>query len=422
MDLQSTQNKANEKKSGYQKYVAMATTIIVSFFVCILLFFIIYRYSGFAKIWSKLMTIMQPFIIGFALAYILNPVMMFVEKNIIRALSKRLSVEHSKKIGRGIGIFSAIALLFMVVFLLLELIIPQLISSISGVINNLPSEINAFVDWVNKYMEKNGPIAQFLQNAVTNGYDYFEDWVENHLIAQANTYIVSITSGVYGVLKLFINIFIGIIISVYLLVGKEKFIGQTKKLIYTVFNAKKGNRIIKTARKSNEIFGGFIGGKLIDSLIIGLLCYIGTTILGMPYAILVSVVVGVTNVIPFFGPYIGAVPSFIIIALDTPIKGIYFVIFILFLQQLDGNVIGPKILGDSTGLSPFWVVFAILVGGGVFGFVGMLLGVPTFAVIYYIIQEIIEDKLSKKKLPKDTESYISAWELDADSNELKYKN
>jgi predicted PurR-regulated permease PerM len=225
---------------------------------------------------------------------------------------------------------------------------------------------------------------------------------------------------VFGVVKVLLNIFVGIIISIYLLAGKEKFIGQTKKLIYTLFDARRGNVIIATARKSNDIFGGFIGGKIVDSLIIGLLCYIGTTILNMPYAVLVSVVVGITNVIPFFGPYIGAIPSFVIIALANPIKGVYFLIFIIILQQLDGNVIGPKILGDSTGLSPFWVVFAILVAGGIFGFVGMLLGVPTFAVIYYIIQELISARLAKKKLPQDTDSYIKAQELDVESNELKY--
>ena len=178
--------------------------------------------------------------------------------------------------------------------------------------------------------------------------------------------------------------------------------------------------IIHTARKSNEIFGGFISGKIIDSLIIGLLCYIGLVILNMPYTILVSVIVGVTNVIPFFGPYIGAVPSIIIIALDNPIKGLYFAIFILVLQQLDGNVIGPKILGDSTGLSPFWVVFAIIIGGGLFGFAGMLLGVPTFAVIYYIAGEAVGSRLKKRQLPTDTESYIKAEKLDEELNKIKY--
>jgi predicted PurR-regulated permease PerM len=407
-------------RQDYQHYFAMAVTIIVTFLVCILLFFIIYRYSGVARLWGKLMTIMQPFLIGFALAYILNPVMMFIEKCASRLLSKRLSPKSTRKMSRGLGIFGAIVVLLLVVFVLMELIIPQLINSISGVVSSLPSEIDAFVDWAKGLSEKNEQLAPVLQDVMMNGYDYFKGWVQDHFISQANMYIVSITSGVFGVVKVLLNIFVGIIISIYLLAGKERFIGQTKKLIYTLFDARRGNVIIATARKSNDIFGGFIGGKIVDSLIIGLLCYIGTTILNMPYAVLVSVVVGITNVIPFFGPYIGAIPSFVIIALANPIKGVYFLIFIIILQQLDGNVIGPKILGDSTGLSPFWVVFAILVAGGIFGFVGMLLGVPTFAVIYYIIQELISARLAKKKLPQDTDSYIKAQELDVESNELKY--
>ena len=172
--------------------------------------------------------------------------------------------------------------------------------------------------------------------------------------------------------------------------------------------------VLHITRKSNEIFGGFIIGKIIDSAIIGVLCFIGITILDMPYILLVSVIVGVTNVIPFFGPYIGAIPSTILIALADPLKGLYFLIFIIALQQLDGNVIGPKILGNSTGLSAFWVVFSILLGGGLFGFIGMIIGVPTFAVIYYIVKMVVEEKLKKKKLPPDTEHYGDVEYLEED--------
>ena len=161
--------------------------------------------------------------------------------------------------------------------------------------------------------------------------------------------------------------------SVYLLIGKETFVGQGKKIVYAVLPSKYGNVVIHTMRITNQMFGGFVSGKILDSVIIGVICYVGLMILGMPYSLLVAVIVGVTNVIPFFGPFIGAVPSFILIALAEPVKGLYFLIFVLALQQVDGNIIGPKILGDSTGLSSFWVVFAILVGGGLFGFMGMLL-------------------------------------------------
>ena len=209
-------------------------------------------------------------------------------------------------------------------------------------------------------------------------------------------------------------------VAIYLLMSKETFIGQGKKVVYAVFPSKIGNYITRTLRVSNEIFGGFISGKILDSAIIGVLCYVGLLALKMPYSMLVAVIVGVTNVIPFFGPYIGAVPSFVLIALAEPVKGLYFLVFILVLQQLDGNFIGPKILGDSTGLSPFWVVFAILVGGGLFGFMGMLLGVPTFAVIYYLIRELVAYILRKRELPEATVDYIEMNDVDLKTRELRY--
>ena len=198
---------------------------------------------------------------------------------------------------------------------------------------------------------------------------------------------------------------IGVIVSVYVLFSKEKFVSQTKKTVYAVFSTRNANAILHLTRKSNEIFGGFIIGKIIDSAIIGVLCFIGISILRMPYVMLVSVIVGVTNVIPFFGPYIGAIPSAVLIMLADPLKGVYFVIFIFLLQQLDGNFIGPKILGNSTGLSAFWVIFSILLGGGLFGFPGMLMGVPTFAVIYYIVQTIVNRRLENKNLPTQSDFY-----------------
>ena len=174
-------------------------------------------------------------------------------------------------------------------------------------------------------------------------------------------------------------------------------------------------------RKSNEIFGGFIIGKIIDSAIIGVLCYIGCLILNIPSSLLVAVIVGVTNVIPFFGPFIGAIPSILIVLIQSPIHGIYLAIFILILQQVDGNIIGPKILGDTTGLSSFWVLFAILVAGGLFGFFGMLLGVPVFAVIYYIFQEIIKYRMEKRKLSSDTDDYVKLLYIDSQTKEMIYE-
>ena len=199
------------------------------------------------------------------------------------------------------------------------------------------------------------------------------------------------------------------------------FIGQSKKIVYAILPSRFGNVVIHTMRVSNQIFGGFVSGKILDSAIIGIICYIGLIILQMPYSLLVAVIVGVTNVIPFFGPFIGAVPGFVLIALAEPVKGLYFLIFVFLLQQVDGNIIGPKILGDSTGLSSFWVIFAILVGGGMFGFMGMLLGVPTFAVIYYLIRESVAYILRRRKLPEETKEYIRMHDVDVNTGKLRYE-
>ena len=229
--------------------------------------------------------------------------------------------------------------------------------------------------------------------------------MKTDLMEKVNLWMTQLTVGMIQMVREVFNFIIGIIVSIYVLFSKEKFQKQTKKLIYAVFRPGQANMILQIGGKSNEIFGGFIIGKIIDSLIIGVICFIGLSILNMPYTMLVSVIVGVTNVIPFFGPYIGAIPSTILIALEDPMKGVYFLIFILVLQQFDGNILGPKILGNSTGLSAFWVVTSILLGGGLFGFVGMVMGVPTFAVIYYIVDMILDNKLKKKKLPVRSDSY-----------------
>ena len=244
-----------------------------------------------------------------------------------------------------------------------------------------------------------------LKTAVKEGTDMLMDWLRTDLMAKANELMSNLTVGVLNIVSEIFNAVIGLIVSIYILFSKETFVRQSKKCVYAVLSARHANMVLHLTTKSNDIFGGFIIGKLIDSAIIGVLCFIGLTILKMPYVMLVSVIVGVTNVIPFFGPYIGAVPSTILIMLANPIQGVYFVIFVLLLQQFDGNILGPKILGNSTGLSAFWVIVAILLGGGLFGFVGMVMGVPTFAVLYYIVQMLMNSHLERKNLPTGSEYY-----------------
>ncbi len=423
------QTKKKEPDYDLKKYSVIAFIVFLTFCCCILFFFFIYRYHGFAEYWQKLMGILQPIIMGFITAYLLNPVMVFLEKHLLKFLKPRVKGERkAKKMARVIGTVGALAFLLLIIFLLLYMMVPELIKSIQNMMVNLPSEFNDFSDWVDEFMAEDSQMANWL---ATLGIDlisigeYLEKIFQNQILPQLKTYmtyVASFTTGVISAFRMFFNFVIGLVIALYLLVGKETFIGQGKKILYAVLPAKAGNNALRLLRVSHQLFGGFISGKIVDSAIIGVICYVGLIILKIPYSLLVAAIVGVTNVVPFFGPFIGAVPSFILIALAEPMKGLYFLVFVLALQQVDGNIIGPKILGDSTGLSSFWVIFAILVGGGLFGFMGMLFGVPTFAVIYWLIREIVAYTLRKRRLPEETRDYIKMENVDIKSGKLHYEN
>lgn len=416
------------EKADIRKYTVIAVVTFLTFCCCSLFFFFLYRYHGFAAYWQKLMKILQPVIMGFIVAYLLNPVMMVLEKRLYALLVKKVKEERkARRMARTLGTLGAILFLLLIIFLLLYMMIPELIKSIQNVMVNVPEELNGFTNWMETALAEEGPWSEWMATFgidLASFADYLESMLSGQILPQVKTYLtylVSITTGVISAVKMLFNFIIGLVIALYLLMSKETFIGQGKKIVYAALPVKLGNIMIHVMRVTNQMFGGFISGKILDSAIIGVICYVGLICMQMPYSLLVAVIVGVTNVIPFFGPFIGAVPGVILIALADPIKGLYFLIFVLALQQVDGNIIGPKILGDSTGLSSFWVVFAILVGGGLFGFMGMLLGVPTFAVIYYLLREIVAYVLRRRRLPERTAEYIRMQDVDVETGRLRYK-
>ena len=377
--------------------------VIVAGIAC---YFAFLRLDDITGLLGKIGNILQPIILGFVFAYLLNPLVTIIENQIIKVFEKKTkSRDKLQKISRSIGIAGALILAFAVVILLLNMVIPELYKSIRDLIMSLPHQINNAIDFLESEKINDTVFSGTIKNVLENGAEAFQLWLKTDLLTQLNQMMSFVTVGVFSFLETLFDIAVGVIVSVYILNSKEKFTGQCKKITYALLSRERANLVLQVTRKSHEIFGGFVIGKIIDSIIIGILCFVGLSILDMPYTLLVSVIVGVTNVVPFFGPYIGAVPSAILILLSEPIKGVYFVIFILILQQFDGNILGPKILGDSTGLSAFWVVFSILLGGGLFGFVGMIMGVPTFAVLYYLVSMFIEQKLERKKLPKESKEY-----------------
>ena len=331
---------------------------------------------------------------GIVIAYLLNPVVEFYERHLDRSLGKFIEKKTKKKVSmRGLSIFISVIIVLAVIALLIMMVVPQIYTNISNLVYSFPEQIQ---DLVGKLMElaKNN---EKVRNAINGFYDnfmnYITNWIKSDMLGQVSVVI----DGIMGIFGTAVNCLVAFIVAIYVLLSKETFRRQIKKVINAFFNERQTNVIVSVVKESDKIFGGFISGKIIDSFIIGVICFVCCLILRMPYVALVSVIVGVTNLIPFFGPYIGAIPSAVLILLDSPSKGIVFIIFIAILQQVDGNIIGPKILGQSTGLSPFWVVFAIFLGNGLFGIVGLFIGVPLWAVVYYLIKRYVNYRIRIKE-------------------------
>lgn len=366
----------------------------------IALFFLFYRFNGLQKGISLLTGILMPFIYGGVIAYLLRPFCNRIEDLLNRYLPARY-----RKTVDGIAVAASVLFGLLVVYALFMLIIPQLINSIITLSTNFQSQLDLFMAWLTRFFADNEAVYRFLNDSYDTLRDTFTSWLRTSVMPSIRQIVSGVGVSVLNVLVVLKNVLIGVIAAVYFLSTRKRFAAQGKLLLYSIFRPHWADLILEEIAYIDRTFGGFIIGKIVDSAIIGVLCYIVCVIVGFPSALLVSVIIGVTNVIPFFGPFIGAVPATLLILITDPIKALWFVGFIFILQQLDGNVIGPKILGNTTGLSSFWVLFSILLFGGLFGFVGMVIGVPTFAVLYNLAKEVIEHFLRKKELSCNTGDY-----------------
>lgn len=413
-----------EKKKAYHSwrhYFRWGFTAFLTVAACITFFFLLYRWDSISAVIGKILKSAESIIIGLALAYLLMPVKEFIEKPIYKFLiSNKIKEEKAKSLAKTVGIAGAIVFLFVVIGILIMSLGPALFTSIVGLIDAMPTYVDSFVKWISDSGIADNEVAIFIGDFINSATAELKNWAKTEILPLAQEYIAQITSGVLTIAKTLLNFLIGIVAMTYVMSIQEDLVGQSKKIIYAIFPTKKANVIIDTIRKSNEIFGGFVIGKIIDSAIIGVIAYVGCLLMKMPSALLVAFIIGVTNVIPFFGPFIGAIPTVALVLIQSPIHALYLAIFILILQQVDGNIIGPKILGESTGLSAFWILTSISIAGGLFGFFGMLLGVPVFAVIYYIIQQIIIYRMKSKELSAETDEYVELVEIDEKTKEMKY--
>ena len=352
----------------------------------ILFFFLIYRFQGFGDAISKLTGILMPFIYGAVIAYLLKPVCNCVEDFLRRLLPEKMGTAANM-------LAVTISLLFgiLVVYALIMMIVPQLITSVTTLYYTARNNLNDFVDWAShqEIIASNQKLLDFIETSYDNLQDTLDNLVRTKLVPSMQSILSGAALGVMSFVTFLKNIIIGFIVSVYLLASRKKFGQQCKMILYSLIKPRWADIILEEILYADKMFGGFINGKILDSAIIGVLCYIACLIFKFPSALLVSVIIGVTNVIPFFGPFIGAIPATLLILIQNPIKALWFVLFVLVLQQVDGNIIGPKILGNTTGLSSFWVLFAILLFGGLWGFVGMIIGVPLFAVIYDVLKKFV---------------------------------
>lgn len=405
-------------KKFTNKYMKWGLTALVVLILAICFVCLIFKGS---HIWKGVNTVIQvvmPVIDGLIIAFIATPILNWIEEKLLYPICRKCRVDTKKlKVKRRIragSVFLTFLFIILIVYAFFAVVIPQLLTSIQSIITRFPTYINNLIALTERLLADNPDVEEYIEGLLATYSKDLNTFLDDAVLPTLNTLIRSASVGMIGVLKSLYNLVIGLIISLYILSGKEKFASQSKKICYAFFDRHTANQIIRAFRFTNKTFIGFLGGKIVDSAIIGVLCFAGTSILKMPYPVLISVIVGVTNIIPFFGPYIGAIPSALLILMTEPRKCIPFIIFILALQQLDGNVIGPKILGESTGLSGFWVIFSITLFGGLWGVLGMVVGVPLFAVFYAGADYMVNKFLKKKTLSTETGDYERLKYIDAE--------
>lgn len=398
-----------------KKYLYWGLTGFFALAGAILFYYLLFHGSNFMGGIDRFITIAMPIIDGFVLAYLFTPILNMLEKKVIRPLCAKAGVTMTPKISRRIragAILATLAIVILIIYELFGLVLPEIVRSIQSIIFQFPIYVNNLSNWA-LLLLKDNPDLEATVNALINQYSAkILEYVNTNLLPHINEVLKTVSLSVIGVFKALWNLVIGFIISVYLLGSKEKFAGQAKKIVYALFDRKAGNELVSNFRFIHSTFIGFIGGKIVDSIIIGIICFVCTSIIGTPYSILVSVIIGVTNVIPFFGPWIGGIPSALLVLMVDPKQALYFGILIIVIQQFDGNILGPKILGDSTGLSGFWVIFSITIFGGLFGVLGMIVGVPIFAVFYAGVKSLVNRYLRRKNLPTDLAPYMTVGQIE----------
>ena len=370
-----------------RRYIYLMLSIFGAISLSILVFFLVYRFQGVGDVVHRLRDILAPFIYGGVLAYLLRPVCNFYEDIFLKYLPGNM-----KKTGKVLSVVLSLATAVFAVYMVIIMIAPELYNSVLSLWKTLPEKINVFLEWAQATFGENENVAELLSlfdSSASILYKDLEKWVTETIAPYISSIVSGVGTSVTKILQFLYDLLIGLIVACYLLASRKQFARQSVLVVRSLMKPQWADLFLGEIAFIDRMFGGFIDGKILDSAIIGVLCYVGCVLFRFPNALLVSAIVGITNVIPFFGPFIGGIPSTLLIMIDDPIKGLWFALFVLGLQQLDGNVIGPAILGDRTGLSSFWVLFAIILCGGLWGIAGMVICVPMFAVIYDTVKKLV---------------------------------
>lgn len=382
----------------------------------ILIYFVFMKMGSLWGSVRHLVQIIAPIVSGAVIAYLVAPICNAYERGLYAGI-KRLKMFRKDKtrqrVSNALAVAGSMLTLIALIVLFLVMILPQLWQSLVSMFASISTYTDNIITLTKNIFAENAWLEDSLVEFWQNTESYITNFFQSKILPNVDVWITSLSSGVSQTVVFLYNISIGMIVAVYLLASRKLFAAQSIKLLYAVLPPRQAGSVLSRARYADRVFGKFISGKIVESLIIGAIAMVGTHILQMPYAMLISVVIGITNIVPFFGPIIGAIPCIFITLIVDPLKALYLLIFIMILQQVDGNIIGPKILGESTGLSGFWILFSILLFGGLFGVLGMLIGVPLFAVIYSIVGDWVRSRLQKKHLPSQTESYLDFAETDA---------
>ncbi len=387
-----------------RKYLTIAVYSVCAVIVSAIAIMIIFNFDSVMSKLSVLGAVATPIIIGIFCAYLLNPLMTKIENGPLKKLSG--SAEKKKRgQARAISVTLTMLAVLLILALIIIMVIPQLVENIVFIIGNMDSYINTIKDWLNKIFEDNPALVEFLGNPLDD-FNKFIAGIWKQYSTELMGMVGNVAATVWAIIDTMKNVLLGLIISIYLLARKEMFIGQTKKFIFAFLKVERAQRFLSVCREASKKFLGSIIGKIIEAFIVAILCFIGCTVLQLPYSLLIAAIMFVFNLIPYVGPFIGAIPCTLLLLLsERPIQALWFIIFVVVLQTIDGNIIAPWILGDSTGLPAVWILIAILIGGGLFGMLGMLLGVPVFAVLYMLVKDFIEGRLRKRKLPQKTAEY-----------------